>query len=62
MFDFACFQSILNIYIKKPNIFPATRVGRVFKKDMQKRKAYCPTFLRHFFKLTFANQLFEIVS
>ena len=39
MYDFACFQPILNIHIKKPNIFPATRVGRVFKKDMQKRKA-----------------------
>ena len=45
MFVFACFQSILNIYIKKPNIFPGTRVGRVFKKDMQKRKADCSTTL-----------------
>ena len=44
MFDFACFQSILNIYIKKPNIFPATRVGRVFKKDMQKKKSVLSHF------------------
>ena len=26
-------------YIKKANIFPVTRVGRIFKKNMQKRKA-----------------------
>ena len=33
------FGLFLIFYIKKANIFPVTRVGRIFKKNMQKRKA-----------------------